>query len=202
MGSHYFLALLADGSCVHGLRVVTLTSRETRNKQGGEDKCEQDSWTGLHTINENNEGSLHTGDAKLPLLLTASAAVFHTERRQTGGRHPAGEPEDTRSDGPVAGVGGTEYHQARGLTRGRAHYEVHKDIVADDVELPSGERAAIEALQRSRTAVRPAEAAIVSQNQAEILVGALDRTSDAGLYLSFEHRIVAGEALSLRGDGR
>ncbi len=72
---------------------------------------------------------------------------------------------------------------------------------ADDVELPSGERAAIEALKRSRAAVRPAEGAIVRQHQAEILVGALDVASDATLHLSFEHWIVAGEALCLGGVG-
>jgi hypothetical protein len=41
-------------------------------------------------------------------VLTISAAVFCADRRQTGGRHPAGQPEDARADCAVAGVGGSE----------------------------------------------------------------------------------------------
>src|ERR1700722_12315435 len=41
-------------------------------------------------------------------LSPTSAAVFCADRRQTGGRHPAGQREDARSDCAVAGVHGSE----------------------------------------------------------------------------------------------
>jgi len=56
----------------------------------------------------NNEGSLGAGDPKLPFLLRISAPVFRAHRRQTAGRHPAGQPEDARPDCPLGDVDGSE----------------------------------------------------------------------------------------------
>jgi hypothetical protein len=92
-------------------------------------------------------------------------------------------------------------HQPCRLTRVRAYYEVHKDHLADNVELPPGKRAAIEAVQRGSAAVRSAEAAIVVQHQAELFVAALDVASDASLHLGHGHRIVAVKLCALAALG-